>query len=1097
MLSWQGFGQIWTEDFEDLSIGATSDAGGTSWSRVLAGGVSESGEVASEGGSQVYKAINTDGDQVWTSEAIDITGQTISISWDLGEIGTMESSDFIRVAYKIDGGSEVNLTNGEQFGDFTTVTATASGITGSSLELVATINNAAAIEEHYFDNIVVSADAASGPQDFYVDANAVGTNDGSSWANAFTDLQSALSAASSGDRIVVADGEYKPSVSVALNGTGNEETFLIPNGVQLFGGFAGGEDISLQSSFDNRDFITNTTILNGDLNGDDTAPVVNTAVQPLTIDFGANRSDNVLHVLAVQDAPDEVVIDGLTIQNAHDDGTPTQYGGGLYLDANAGITTNVKVENCVFRWHRADRGAAIGTYEPDAGAVINVTLLNSEIYQNSGYNYGAYHFQTAGTAVSNNYIINTVFRENYTDFDGAAVMMITPGGDLDIINSLFYENDANRFFGGISVSNVKDLRIINSTVANNYSNTNTSGGLNLETHTSNEVRNSIFWANTINNATDFQFRITSGSLDIDYSLVDGGATNISGSSNFGTGTNLTSDPLFTDAANGDFTLMGSSPALEAGDAASLPADTYDLDGDANTVEVLPLALGGGDRVQGTVDMGAFESLGTTPNYALDFDGTDEYITTTKNSISTTLTVEAWVTLSTLSPVNDINSIASKWNASNRDFSLNWTKSTNTFYAQVFHEGTTTATTATGTFQPVVDTWYHIAMTYDGSDLNLYVDGVLDATAPIFDGLDSSPGSNVWIGSVEQNATGRDWSGQIDEVRIWDVARSPSQINAFKDVELSGNEPDLALYYAFSDGPNATTTTDNSTNTNTGTLTNMDAATDWVDAGFSLGDPYPFTIYDLSVTPGVTDIDVNISVGVDADLYYVIVPSSTPASATPVPTVAQILAGQDASGSTAIYHNNYGFIQEANNPASFGMGNNNDGSSGDDNPLTQGTDYHIFWVGDNAGQYSNVLAETFTTLIPPDVTLTTLSVPSANLATGSTDNLIYSWQLDVTTANATAQGYYINLGGTFSGTDFATAGFKLWKDTDSDFAGATQIGAAVSYDPGSYAVPSADVLWFDSDTYTNGTTTYFFVTVDLDSGATNGNTFNVTLEASPT
>ena len=236
---------------------------------------------------------------------------------------------------------------------------------------------------------------------------------------------------------------------------------------------------------------------------------------------------------------------------------------------------------------------------------------------------------------------------------------------------------------------------------------------------------------------------------------------------------------------------------------------------------------------GTFNDGAITAGNTftigTPNYALDFDGTDEYITTTKNSISTTLTVEAWVTLSTLSPVNDINSIVSKWNASNRDFSLNWTKSTNTFYAQVFHEGTLTATTATGTFQPVVDTWYHIAMTYDGEDVNLYVDGVLDATAPIVDGLDSTPGSNVWIGSVEQNATGRDWSGKIDEVRIWDVARSASQINAFKNVELSGSEPDLALYYAFSDGPNASTTTDNSTYANVGILTNMDAASDWVEA----------------------------------------------------------------------------------------------------------------------------------------------------------------------------------------------------------------------------------------------------------------------------
>ncbi|WP_421891879.1 LamG-like jellyroll fold domain-containing protein [Marinoscillum sp.] len=338
-------------------------------------------------------------------------------------------------------------------------------------------------------------------------------------------------------------------------------------------------------------------------------------------------------------------------------------------------------------------------------------------------------------------------------------------------------------------------------------------------------------------AQGFQFNLAGTSVDADFE-VNGVTLDVSTVSDFSSG--VTSLPGTYDPANNN-----GGADIQILDATEYVAGTtyyFRLSLDiapgataANTFNVIAPVEGNfffsngiGTFNDGAITAGNTFTIGT-PNYALDFDGTDEYITTTKNSISTTLTVEAWVTLSTLSPVNDINSIVSKWNASNRDFSLNWTKSTNTFYAQVFHEGTLTATTATGTFQPVVDTWYHIAMTYDGEDVNLYVDGVLDATAPIVDGLDSTPGSNVWIGSVEQNATGRDWSGKIDEVRIWDVARSASQINAFKNVELSGSEPDLALYYAFSDGPNASTTTDNSTYANVGTLTNMDAASDWVEA----------------------------------------------------------------------------------------------------------------------------------------------------------------------------------------------------------------------------------------------------------------------------
>ncbi len=74
------------------------------------------------------------------------------------------------------------------------------------------------------------------------------------------------------------------------------------------------------------------------------------------------------------------------------------------------------------------------------------------------------------------------------------------------------------------------------------------------------------------------------------------------------------DPLFVrppvasiPADYGDLRLLAGSPALDAGLAALLPPDVWDLDGDGDTAEPLPVDLGGGPRVLGGgVDLGAYE-----------------------------------------------------------------------------------------------------------------------------------------------------------------------------------------------------------------------------------------------------------------------------------------------------------------------------------------------------------------------------------------------------------------------------------------------------------------------------------------------------------
>lgn len=108
--------------------------------------------------AQKMEGRNLGGEAVWYSNVITISGyQHADISMDLSRTGTMTSADYIKVFYKLNGGAEVLLaTNGSQQGSFTPVTASQTGLTGNTLQLVVRVYNSSASRKHYFDNVVVN-----------------------------------------------------------------------------------------------------------------------------------------------------------------------------------------------------------------------------------------------------------------------------------------------------------------------------------------------------------------------------------------------------------------------------------------------------------------------------------------------------------------------------------------------------------------------------------------------------------------------------------------------------------------------------------------------------------------------------------------------------------------------------------------------------------------------------------------------------------------------------------------------------------------------------------------------------------------------------
>lgn len=171
-----------------------------------------------------------------------------------------------------------------------------------------------------------------------VDDDATGAGDGTTWADAFPDLQSALAAALPGDEIWVAAGRYTPSPNQA------SVSFVLTAGVGCFGGFGGDE-----ATRDERAGLFDQTVLSGDLAGDDQGD-------------GLGSAENAHHVLEVLSGGPTTVLDGFTISGGNDS---TGGGGAAILIHNASPT----VRRCRFVGNRTVDTSSAGPESAKGGAV--------------------------------------------------------------------------------------------------------------------------------------------------------------------------------------------------------------------------------------------------------------------------------------------------------------------------------------------------------------------------------------------------------------------------------------------------------------------------------------------------------------------------------------------------------------------------------------------------------------------------------------------------------------------------------------------------------------------------------------------------------
>ncbi len=210
--------------------------------------------------------------------------------------------------------------------------------------------------------------------------------------------------------------------------------------------------------------------------------------------------------------------------------------------------------------------------------------------------------------------------------------------------------------------------------------------------------------------------------------------------------------------------------------------------------------------------------------ALSFDGVDDYVNCGNGSTvqlnGTAVTLEAWIKADSWQKyvwqggivVNEGNTTGYMLRCGNNgdfDFAIGDGSS--------WHEVVTGPILTTGQ-------WYHLAGVYDGSNMTIYVDGQPHASVA-FNGNIAVTGYDLAIGTSGENLD-RVFAGEIDEVRIWNIARSQTDIQNAMDNTLAGSESGLVAYYRFNEGSaggnnaGVTTLSDRTANANDGTLTNF-------------------------------------------------------------------------------------------------------------------------------------------------------------------------------------------------------------------------------------------------------------------------------------
>ena len=379
--------------------------------------------------------------------------------------------------------------------------------------------------EHISDKPIETYITCPAADTLYVDHAANGTEDGSTWCNAYTNLQDAIDhyAGCPNTMIWVANGTYAPTKAntVSTSNDARDTTFLIESPVKIYGGFSSGA-----TALSERDSISGNTILTGLLSGGDTA----------------------YHVIFIRDDAinSDYEINGFKIINGKADGSSVDgNGGGLHMSTTGVIAA--RIANNIFENNRGKDGG--GIFANANSKSVSPTIINCSFINNEASSRG-----------------------------GGLYMNTTLNADPTLVNCVFSNNNAVNAGGGARVNGGSEntSSFINCSFSNNDSSSGNGGGIQLSGSDSNpSISNCIFWDNTAFGQGSDVNQVNAGGGTISHSILQsGGANNIMTFID-----TLNQDPLFVNATDHNLRLKSTSPAINMGGNTYVPIGiSTDLDG---------------------------------------------------------------------------------------------------------------------------------------------------------------------------------------------------------------------------------------------------------------------------------------------------------------------------------------------------------------------------------------------------------------------------------------------------------------------------------------------------------------------------------------